>query len=192
MWFTQYIIMLCILWVVFNGMDWIFSIYFFWLFIVCVCLCVCMLVSMCVCLFYVCVYMYLCLCLFGCTYHSTHVDNLKCQSLPSFVDYCICQVNLCLAFGYSLINTSHLRLVSLASHTLPTIPSLLWLPKMYTCAANVLLPESLLCMTFKKFSLAQLVVFVLGILVKTQSHFSGSIPSIIKKIVFIQKERTSN
>lgn len=99
-----------------------------------------------------CVYMYVCLCLYGCTYHSTHVDNLKYQSLPSFVDYCRYQMNLHLAFGHSFINTSHLRLASLASHTLPTIPSLLWLLKMHTCATNVLLPESLLCMTFKKFS----------------------------------------
>lgn len=146
----------------------------------CVSLCVHACVYVCVLVLCVCVYMYVCLCLFGCTYHCTHVDNLKCQSLPSFVDYCICQVNLCLAFGYSLINTSHLRLASLASHTIPTIPSLLWLLKMHTCAANVLLSESLLCMTFKKFSLAQLVLFFLGIHVKTKSHFSGSIPSIIK------------
>lgn len=58
MWFTQYIIMLCILWVVFNGMDWIFSIYFFWLFIMCVCLCVHACVYVCVLVLCVCVYVF--------------------------------------------------------------------------------------------------------------------------------------
>lgn len=131
-------------------MDWIFSIYSSWLCIVCMCsLCVCV----CVCtLGSVCVYVCVLVSIWMHIPHSTHVDNLKYQSLPSFVDYCIYQMNLHLAFGHSLINTSHLRLASLASHTLPTIPSLLWLLKMHTCAANVLLPESLLCMTFKKFS----------------------------------------
>lgn len=73
-----------------NGLN--FQYLFLLVVIVCVSVCVCVYVHtcvymcICVCACSMCLYMYVCLCLNGCTYHSTHVDNLKCQSLPSFFD----------------------------------------------------------------------------------------------------------